>query len=46
MIENGLAQGQSIKNVLNSVEKNLEILSDSVLRDQPPVRRKKIEILV
>ena len=32
--------------VLQSVESTLNVLADSVLLDQPPVRRKKLEHLV
>uniref|UniRef100_A0A914P9R6 Dynein heavy chain linker domain-containing protein n=1 Tax=Panagrolaimus davidi TaxID=227884 RepID=A0A914P9R6_9BILA len=44
--EKRLAQSQQLNDVLSAVEKTLELLSDSVLRDQPSLRRKKIETIV
>ena len=35
-----------LNDVLVSVESTLNILADCVLREQPPVRRKKLEHLV
>jgi dynein heavy chain 1 len=35
-----------LNDVLGSVESTLNILADSVLHEQPPVRRKKLEHLV
>jgi len=35
-----------VQEVLTSVESTLNILADSVLHEQPPVRRKKLEHLV
>lgn len=35
-----------IKGVLKVVENTLNVLADSVLQEQPPVRRKKLEHLV
>lgn len=54
-VENALASIASSKNpsdltalsdVLQVVENTLNVLADSVLLDQPPVRRKKMEHLV
>ena len=36
----------SINTVLGTVESTLSVLADSVLLEQPPVRRKKLEGLV
>uniref|UniRef100_A0A914XS93 Dynein heavy chain hydrolytic ATP-binding dynein motor region domain-containing protein n=1 Tax=Panagrolaimus superbus TaxID=310955 RepID=A0A914XS93_9BILA len=44
--EKRLAQSQRVEDVLASVEKTLELLSDSVLRNQTSVRRKKLEMLI
>ena len=46
LVEKRLAQSQRVDEVLTAVDKTLELLSDSVLRDQPSVRRRKIEMLV
>ena len=35
-----------VEGVLNTVQATLNVLADSVLREQPPVRRKKLEHLV
>ena len=35
-----------LQNVLNIVEATLNVLADSVLQEQPPVRRRKLEHLV
>lgn len=35
-----------LKNVLETVQSTLNVLADSVLLEQPPVRRKKLEHLV
>lgn len=35
-----------LNNVMDSVEATLNVLADSVLHEQPPVRRKKLESLV
>lgn len=35
-----------LQDVLNIVEATLNILADSVLQEQPPIRRKKLEHLV
>ena len=37
---------KSLEVVLNSVESTLNILADSVLQEQPPLRRRKIEHLI
>ena len=36
----------SLTGVLKTVENTLNVLADSVLHEQPPVRRKKLESLV
>ena len=36
----------SVENVLKLVQNTLNVLADSVLHEQPPVRRKKLESLV
>lgn len=41
-----LAEGKQVDSVLELVTKTLALLSDSVLQDQPPLRRKKIENMV
>lgn len=38
--------GEGLKRVLAHVENMLNILADSVLQEQPPLRRKKLEHLV
>lgn len=35
-----------LENVLTAVESTLTVLADSVLQEQPPLRRKKLEHLV
>jgi len=35
-----------VQEVLNSVDSTLNVLADSVLHEQPPVRRRKLEHLV
>lgn len=35
-----------VEEVMNSVDNTLKVLADSVLHDQPPVRRRKLEHLV
>ena len=35
-----------LSGVLQTVENTLQVLADSVLQEQPPVRRKKLEHLV
>lgn len=37
---------EAVKIVLASVDSTLNVLADSVLHEQPPVRRKKLESLV
>lgn len=46
LLETALTKGENASGALSLVEIALSILSDSVLRDQPPLRRKKIENLV
>ncbi|KAK0424238.1 hypothetical protein QR680_008567 [Steinernema hermaphroditum] len=46
MAENCLVQGKTIDDVLEAVNKSLALLADSVLGDQPQIRRKKIEMLI
>ena len=54
MVENALQtiSGNSssdmtpLQDVLNIVEATLNVLADSVLQEQPPIRRKKLEHLV
>ena len=43
---NGSSDDAPIKGVLKIVENTLNVLADSVLQEQPPVRRKKLEHLV
>ena len=43
---NGTSDDAPIKGVLKIVENTLNVLADSVLQEQPPVRRKKLEHLV
>lgn len=38
--------GEGLKKVLSHVENMLNILADSVLQEQPPLRRRKLEHLV
>ena len=38
--------GEGLKRVLAHVENMLNILADSVLQEQPPLRRRKLEHLV
>ncbi|CEF66963.1 Dynein heavy chain, cytoplasmic [Strongyloides ratti] len=45
-IEKQFMQGKDAKSVLDDVEATLSVLSDGVLREQPPIRRKKIELLI
>ena len=47
----GITQGGGgdmapMNGVLQTVENTLQVLADSVLQEQPPVRRKKLEHLV
>lgn len=44
-VEEGL-NSNSLESVLKVVENTLTVLADSVLQEQPPVRRKKLENLV
>jgi hypothetical protein len=46
LIEDKLAKGKQVDSVLELVSQTLSLLSDSVLQDQPAIRRKKIENLV
>ena len=43
---NGTTDDAPLKGVLKIVETTLNVLADSVLMEQPPVRRKKLEHLV
>ncbi len=43
---NGSTDDTPIKSVLTIVENTLNVLADSVLQEQPPVRRRKLEHLV
>ncbi|CAD5206375.1 unnamed protein product [Bursaphelenchus okinawaensis] len=45
-IESVLSSGKKLDDVLGNVEGTLALLSESVLCDQPPIRRKKIENLI
>uniref|UniRef100_A0A7E4ZT92 Dynein heavy chain, cytoplasmic n=1 Tax=Panagrellus redivivus TaxID=6233 RepID=A0A7E4ZT92_PANRE len=45
-IDKCLSQNKRVDSVLASVDTTLALLSDSVLRDQTPIRRKKIESLI
>ncbi|XP_050037127.2 dynein heavy chain, cytoplasmic isoform X2 [Dermacentor andersoni] len=40
------ASSQPLEAVLQSVEQTLNVLADSVLQEQPPIRRKKLEHLI
>uniref|UniRef100_A0A023FN94 Dynein heavy chain linker domain-containing protein n=1 Tax=Amblyomma cajennense TaxID=34607 RepID=A0A023FN94_AMBCJ len=40
------ASSQPLEEVLQSVEQTLNVLADSVLQEQPPLRRKKLEHLI
>lgn len=42
----GAGGGDGLKRVLAHVENMLNILADSVLQEQPPLRRRKLEHLV
>ncbi len=46
--ERALANGghAQLQNVLNKVDASLALLADSVLQEQPAIRRQKIQILV
>lgn len=48
LIESSVQQNDldALKKVLDSVESILNVLADSVLKDQPALRRKKLEHLV
>ncbi|KJH46392.1 ATPase family protein [Dictyocaulus viviparus] len=45
-MEIALADGKSVEVVEHAVSATLALLADSVLKDQPPIRRKKIEALI
>lgn len=45
-MEIALSDGKSVEVVEQAVSATLALLADSVLKDQPPIRRKKIEALV
>ncbi|CAP31232.1 Protein CBR-DHC-1 [Caenorhabditis briggsae] len=45
-MEKTLADGKEAENVEQLVVKTLELLADSVLKEQPPIRRKKMEALI
>lgn len=45
-VEKRLAEGKMVDDVASTVDATLALLADSVLREQPPIRRKKIEALV
>lgn len=45
-VETALSQNQSLDSVLESVTATLQVLADSVLQEQPPLRRKKLEHLI
>ena len=45
-METDLSKGGDVSKSLEAVQKCLTLLSDSVLSEQPPLRRKKIECLV
>ena len=42
----GKSSSEAVQKVLHVVESTLNVLADSVLHEQPPVRRKKLEHLV
>ncbi|CAI4230233.1 unnamed protein product [Auanema sp. JU1783] len=45
-MEATLADGKGVEGVEKAVAATLALLADSVLKDQPPIRRKKIEALI
>lgn len=45
-VEKKFAEGGGVENVAGVVDVALSLLADSVLKEQPPIRRKKIEALV
>jgi dynein heavy chain 1 len=45
MVENAIEKG-TLDECVQSIEKQLMLLADSVLQEQPPIRRKKIEHLI
>lgn len=45
-IEKHFAEGKTVESVEDVVDKTLSLLADSVLSEQPAIRRKKIEALV
>ncbi|VDN24437.1 unnamed protein product [Gongylonema pulchrum] len=45
-IEKYFAEGKTVEEVETVVDKTLTLLADSVLDEQPPIRRKKIEALI
>ncbi|KAK6731031.1 hypothetical protein RB195_007476 [Necator americanus] len=45
-MEMALSDGNGVESVEKSVSATLSLLADSVLKDQPPIRRKKIEALI
>uniref|UniRef100_A0A915BJF8 Dynein heavy chain, cytoplasmic n=6 Tax=Parascaris univalens TaxID=6257 RepID=A0A915BJF8_PARUN len=45
-VEKRLAEGKVVDDVASTVDATLALLADSVLREQPPIRRKKIEALI
>ncbi|VDK17416.1 unnamed protein product [Anisakis simplex] len=45
-VEKRLSEGKTVEDVENTVDTALALLADSVLREQPPIRRKKIESLI
>jgi hypothetical protein len=46
LVDTDLTSGRDASQSLGAVQKCLSLLSDSVLREQPPLRRRKIENLV
>ncbi|XP_070577189.1 cytoplasmic dynein 1 heavy chain 1-like [Ptychodera flava] len=44
--QSGTANLKPLENVLQNVQATLNVLADSVLQEQPPVRRKKLEHLI
>ncbi|VDL72361.1 unnamed protein product [Nippostrongylus brasiliensis] len=45
-MEIALSDGKNVQSVEQAVSSTLALLADSVLKDQPPIRRKKIEALI
>lgn len=44
-VEKRFSEGRTVEEVETAVDKTLSLLADSVLSEQPAIRRKKIEAL-